>query len=141
MKKKIKRGEILQPYEPEMHKPGSQLITTTKEEDILMQDENKTQFLLKPEEREARLEELTRLLAYLEVHAAAKLCFDQNGSRKVYAKFKESESNERDMHMLCTYFIASHLPSIVSPVKQEPTTLKTVLKKKEYDIKISEEQP
>jgi len=41
---------------------------------------------------------------------------DQNGSRLVYEKFKDSESKERDMHFVCSFFIASHLPS--SPQNQ-----------------------
>ena len=65
LKKKLKRGEQLQPYEPELHKPCATLITSSKEEDVQMQDENKTQQSLNPEQQGSRLNELILLLTYL----------------------------------------------------------------------------
>jgi len=41
-----------------------------------MQDENKTQPLFRPEEREVRLQELISVLSYIETHADARLNFD-----------------------------------------------------------------
>lgn len=103
-----------------------------------MQDENKTQPLFRPEEREVRLQELISVLSYIETHADARLNFDQNGSRTVYAKFRESESSERDMHMVCTYFIASNLPKFSPQKHPDYQAPKSALKKKEYDILIQQ---
>ena len=140
LKKKLKRGEQLQPYEPELHKPGVALISSAIEEDVEMQDENKTQQPLNPEEREPRLNELLSLLTYLESRAPTKLSFCQNGGRTVYAKFKETESAEREMHMVCTHFIASHLPQPQVSKLSGLTGPRSTLKKKEYEILIHEQE-
>lgn len=68
LKKKLRRGEALQPYEPELNKPV-EFASTVKQEDQEMKDENKTPESLPLHLRTARLNELERLLKYLYLNA------------------------------------------------------------------------
>ena len=67
LKKKIRKGETLQPYQPEMHKPQFQLSTPliNQNQDVEMQ-EDENHLYLKSEHNEAKLTELKKILQYLE---------------------------------------------------------------------------
>lgn len=110
LKKKIRRGESLEHYTPDLHKPQvsvQQVVRTDEDKD--MKDDNKTIDPPDQVSRQARLSELTRLLTYLELHRDAS--FNQNETRLVYDKFSETDSVERDVHAVCHFFIASHQPA------------------------------
>lgn len=162
LEKKIQSHQPLQMYQPEMVQPGAEqgkrtaavdesLIAQNAQMEYLLADENVLGPLKSRSSSEVvnlqaeRLQELVRLLTFIHLHPSAKLYFDKNGSRSVYAKFREVHSEERALHSVIHYFIACHLPKTL-PAEAErgaassslpKEILKSNLKDKEYQIRIS----
>lgn len=69
-------------------------------------EESKVQAVKVPD----ALSELKELLDFIEVYSDVAPFFDKNGSRSIYAKFRNENSRERILHNIVHFFISLHLP-------------------------------
>lgn len=89
----------------------------------------------------AQLDELKRILHFINCHPEAAGYFEKNGSRALYSKFKEKQSVEAVIHQLCHHFISLHIPLAQTEGPPGPpvsSSIKSSLKQKEYEIKLQE---
>lgn len=76
----------------------------------MKEDIDMPKFTPSPSKGAARLTEITQLLTFIEDYADIKHFFDKNGSRSIYAKFRDANSRERILHQVVHYFISLHIP-------------------------------